>query len=99
MFFLRPKVGDNIVVQVESTHELKDLNVAVLNRYGVAYTKNIEEADDEKKLNFTIEVTKEMQPAANLIVYYVNDGKFVMGHQKITPEINFDNHVSKCFSQ
>lgn len=36
-----------------------------------------------------------MQPAANIIAYYMANGEIVFGQQKIEPDFKFNNYVSK----
>lgn len=93
----RTSINDTINIKIGSSHDFKTLSLAVLSRHGVVHIKTFENVKSGIDLSYDLQITKEMQPAANVIAFYVENGKFVYGFQKIEVNFEFRNQVSLIY--
>lgn len=91
------KIGNHISVQIEATRSMKDVHSVVFGSSGIIHkqSKFVGEATSHR---LSFQATPEMQPKANLVVYYFQPSGEVIYNQI---ELKFDkmlaNHVSGKF--
>lgn len=94
----RPLIDDEFKFTVEAAPdtEMSALTVLVMGKTGLIYSKNHPEADEQKKIEISIPITKEMAPEADLVVFYLKDGNGapVYDVHKLLVTHTYDNEVS-----
>lgn len=75
---------------------MMSLNVLIMGRTGLIYSKSHPEANEKNKIEIAIPITKEMAPEADLVVFYLkdDDGSPVYDITKILLSHQYDNSVS-----
>jgi Alpha-2-macroglobulin bait region domain len=82
-----------MVILVESNSLMEELNVVVLAKSGLIFADNFNESRNENSFNFTLKITKEMAPIANIIVYFLSEGDFLYGHVEVKLGFVSSNYV------
>lgn len=94
--FSRPRINKDVVVEVQSTENMRYLSYQVLGRGDVIITNTVQ-IPNRKSHSITFLASFVMVPEAQFIAYFVRDGQIVS--DKI--EINFDelqNFVSTGYT-
>lgn len=94
--FSRPRINKDVVVEVQSTENMRYLSYQVLGRGDVIITNTVQ-IPNRKSHSITFLASFVMVPEAQFIAYFVRDGQ--IASDKI--EINFDelqNFVSTGYT-
>lgn len=95
--FFRPRLNQEISVDVISTEEMNVLTYQVLGRGDIIVTRTLP-VNGLKKYNFRFLASFSMVPKANLVVYYIRpDGEIISDHVKIELGDELQNSVSFIF--
>lgn len=75
---------------------MSSLKVLVVNRIGLIFSQNFDDADGESLYKLELNVTKNMIPEATILVFYTreHDGEIIYDQFKLELGFNSSNHVN-----
>lgn len=76
---------------------MQKLNVIVISKKGLAFSHQFKEAADQKKFSFDLEVTSDMVPEANVVIFYIRDQDGLVVFDQFTIELGFASTNSVSF--
>lgn len=78
---------------MSANFNIETLNLAVLSHSAMVHANTYHVNGVTKNYQFKLEVTSEMQPVVNVIVYSIIGGKIILDYQKIHLRLHLENFV------
>lgn len=95
-FYFRPKLTQNIQINVQSTKEINEISYHVLSAKGDVVASDTIEILSAKSSVFEITPTIDMVPKAEIVVYYItSDGEIISDSMEIEVDDEIKKFVSK----
>lgn len=93
--FCRPRLNQDILIDVVSTEDMNFITYQVLGRGDIIISKTLF-VGGQKKFNFRFLASFAMVPKANIIVYYIRaDGEIISDSVKLELGNELQNYVSR----
>jgi CD109 antigen len=93
--FYRPRLNQDILIDVVSTEDMNFITYQVLGRGDIIISRTLS-VGGQKKYNFQFLASFAMVPKANIVVYYIRaDGEIISDSIKLELGSELQNYVSR----
>lgn len=92
-FFCRPKINSDVMIEVQSTTNLRHLSYQVLGRGDIIIAKSLD-IPNLSTYTFSFLASFAMVPKAQVVIHYINDDEIISDHLQIDFDDDLQNFVS-----